>query len=150
MLYDLEPAEEITGGPWYTDTNDFDEVFVVDLLKIIHKLVDEKTYPSSSSTIQDRFYNPTYREYPTAEEIYEYIVKSKVLTDIIDKETFGVSQVHQLLEVACLNKTIAKRTDGVTYRSIYPDEDFVLGNKYYNSSEISEDQNDILGHSGFT
>jgi DNA-directed RNA polymerase III subunit RPC6 len=38
MLYDREPAKEITGGPWYTD-QEFDHAFVEDLCKAIVNFV---------------------------------------------------------------------------------------------------------------
>ena len=128
MLYNLEPADDLTGGPWYAEDNTLDEAFVNDLLEVVVLVVDKKSYPPAKKVplpngkvkYVTRFYQPTYRGYATAEDVYEYIINSKILQDDV-KETFGVSQVHQLLEVACLGGSIHKRTDGVTYRSILPD-----------------------------
>jgi DNA-directed RNA polymerase III subunit RPC6 len=39
MLYDLEPAKEVTGGPWYTDGQDFDHAFVSALGNFVTQLV---------------------------------------------------------------------------------------------------------------
>lgn len=39
MLYELEPAKEVTGGPWYTDGQDFDHAFVTALGKFVTQLV---------------------------------------------------------------------------------------------------------------
>ena len=38
MLYDTEPAKEITGGPWYTD-QEFDHAFVEELCKAVVNFV---------------------------------------------------------------------------------------------------------------
>ena len=161
MLYNLEPADDLTGGPWYTEDNTLDEAFVNALLDVVVLVVDKKSYPPPkkvtlpNGTVQlvTRFYQPTYREHATAEDVYEYIINSKILQDDV-KETFGVSQVHQLLEVACLSGSIHKRTDGVTYRSILPDE-AILDPKdmdvYYNNDEFPEEYTEaLIGHKGFT
>ena len=70
------------------------------------------------------FYQPSYRDYATAEDVYEFIIKSEVL-DASIKDIFGVSHVHKLLEVLCYNNQIQKRIDGETYRSIVPDDDLL-------------------------
>ena len=161
MLYNLEPADDLTGGPWYTEDNSLDEAFVNALLDVVIHVVDKHSYPQAKRLILPngkvqhvtRFYQPTYRGYATAEDVYEYIINSKILTDDV-KETFGVSQVHQLLEVACINKSIQKRTDGVTYRSLLPD-DMVLAQDeldiYYNEGDYQDDDEEaLIGHKGFT
>ena len=161
MLYNLEPADDLTGGPWYTEDNTLDEAFVNALLEVVVLVVDKKSYPPPKKTtlpngkvqFVTRFYQPTYRGYATAEDVYEYIINSKILQDDV-KETFGVSQVHQLLEVACLSGSIHKRTDGVTYRSVLPDEAILDPEDmdvYYNNDEFAEEDTEaLIGHKGFT
>jgi DNA-directed RNA polymerase III subunit RPC6 len=161
MLYDLEPTDDLTGGPWYTESKSLDEPFVNALLDVVLHVVDKHSYPTPKKiTLPDgkiqlitRFYEPTYRGYATAEDVYENIINSKILQDDV-KETFGVSQVHQLLEVACINKQIQKRTDGITYRSLLPDDSVLDPEEldvYYNKEEMREEDADImLGHKGYT
>eukprot|EP00638_Chattonella_subsalsa_P001039 CAMPEP_0117745418 /NCGR_PEP_ID=MMETSP0947-20121206/7344_1 /TAXON_ID=44440 /ORGANISM="Chattonella subsalsa, Strain CCMP2191" /LENGTH=292 /DNA_ID=CAMNT_0005562557 /DNA_START=23 /DNA_END=901 /DNA_ORIENTATION=+ len=38
MLFDLAPAKEITGGPWYTE-NEFDHEFVEELCKFVYQFI---------------------------------------------------------------------------------------------------------------
>ena len=161
MLYNLEPADDLTGGPWYTEDNTLDEAFVNVLLEVVVLVVDKKSYPppkkvtlpNGKAQFVTRFYQPTYRGYATADDVYEYIINSKILQDDV-KETFGVSQVHQLLEVACLSGSIHKRTDGVTYRSVLPDEAILDPDDidvYYNNDEFPEEDTEaLIGHHGFT
>jgi DNA-directed RNA polymerase III subunit RPC6 len=159
MLYNLEPADDLTGGPWYDEKQGLDEPFVNGLLDVAYRIVDKKSYPPSTK-IQtatgtqriQRFYQPIYRNYATAEDVYDYIIKSKVLHDDALKDTFGVSQVHKLLEVLCYNKQIEKRSDG-TYRSILSDEDILDSEEqeYYGDELFAKDQGDALfGHKGYT
>jgi DNA-directed RNA polymerase III subunit RPC6 len=41
MLYDVEPAKEVTGGPWYTD-QEFDHEFIEELCNFIVRYVNDK------------------------------------------------------------------------------------------------------------
>jgi DNA-directed RNA polymerase III subunit RPC6 len=160
MLYNLEPSADLTGGPWYNDQKELDVTFVNDLLGIVYRVVDKRSFPPPLKIQTDdgvkkvqTFYQPTYRGYATAEDVYEFIIKSKVLDDSI-KDTFGVSHVHKLLEVLCYNNQIQKRTDGETYRSILSDDDIVPPEQedvYYDNDMFERDQADLLlGHKGYT
>jgi DNA-directed RNA polymerase III subunit RPC6 len=98
------------------------------------------------------FYQPAYRDYATAEDVYEFIIKSEVL-DASIKDIFGVSHVHKLLEVLCYNNQIQKRTDGETYRSIVPSEELLPPEdvEYYTNEMFEPDQADaVFGHKGYT
>jgi len=161
MLYNLEPSADLTGGPWYTDDKELDVAFVSDLLNVTYRIVDKKSFPPALKVDSDSgprrvqtYYQPSYRGYATAEDVYDYIIKSKVLQDDSIKDTFGVSHVHKLLEVLCYNNQIQKRTDGVTYRSILTEEDILPSEElddYYGSEMIAKEEADALfGHKGYT
>jgi DNA-directed RNA polymerase III subunit RPC6 len=159
MLYNLEPGDDLTGGPWYTEDKVLDVAFVTALTDVVYRIVDKKSFPSNKKANSDsgndrvqRFYAPGYQGYATAEDVYEFIINSKVIHD--EEKTFGVSHVHKLLEVLCYNSQIEKRADGVTYRSILNDED-LLGpdeqDQYYNNAEFNPDEADaLLEHKGYT
>ena len=161
MLYSLEPGDDLTGGPWYSEDKGLDEGFVDSLIKVAYRFVDKKSYPPPTKvehpdgTVEklQRFYVPGYRGYATAEDVFEYIMKSNVIADEV-RETFGVSHVHKLLEVLCYKNEIQKRTDGVTYRTVRDDEEVLLaekGNKYYDEELVNvEDEDAVLGHKGYT
>jgi DNA-binding MarR family transcriptional regulator len=160
MLYDLEPADDLTGGPWYTERDGLDSVFVEDLLQVVVHIVDKRSFPNAkkatkadgTETIINRFYQPSYRGYAAAHDIYDTIISLEVLQDDV-KETFGISQVHQLLDVACIAKQIQKRTDGETYRSLLPDEEIVEPDELdvlYNYEGLAEDANSAMLQKGYT
>ena len=159
MLYNLEPSADLTGGPWYDDSKELDVPFVNSLLDIAYRFVDKRSFPpmTKKETAQgikkvSTFYQPSYRDYATAEDVYEFIIKSEVL-DASIKDIFGVSHVHKLLEVLCYNNQIQKRTDGETYRSIVPDDDLLPPEEmeYYENETFEADQADALfGHKGYT
>jgi hypothetical protein len=160
MLYNLEPADDLTGGPWYTENEGLDTVFVNDLLSVVVRVVDKRSFPSpkkvmrsdGTEIITNRFYRPSYRGYATAQDIYDFILETNILQDDV-KATFGISQVHQLLEVACIAKQIQKRTDGVTYRSLLSDEEVVEADELdvlYNYEGLPEDLNSVMLQKGYT
>lgn len=160
MLYNLEPTDDVTGGPWYTDNKELDSVFVEDLLQVVVRVVDKRSFPSAKKVprpdgteiLVNRFFQPTYRGYATAQDIYEFIIAHNILQDDV-KETFGISQVHQLLEVACITKQIQKRTDGVTYRSLLSDEEVVEADELdvlFTYEGLAEDVNNIMLQKGYT
>ncbi|CAN0509347.1 unnamed protein product, partial [Ectocarpus sp. 12 AP-2014] len=61
MLYELTPAKEITGGPWYTD-QEFDYEFVKHLSSYVLSYVKEQTLsatPNSTPKTTPTIMNPT-------------------------------------------------------------------------------------------
>jgi len=160
MLYNTEPSADLTGGPWYTDDKELDVAFVSDLLEVAYRFVDKKSFPPpakvpSGDSIRrvQTFYQPSYRGYATADDVYDYIIQSKVIQDDSIKDTFGVSHVYKLLEVLCYNNQIQKRTDG-TYRSILSEEDILRPeelDEYYDNELFEKDQAEsMFGHKGYT
>lgn len=159
MLYDLEPSGELSGGPWYDDNKDLDVAFVNGLLEVIHRYIHKRSFPTSERVETSygikrvpRFYKPDYRGYPSAEQIYDWVIEAGILDDSV-KESFGVSHVHKILEVLCYNNVIQKRRDGVTFRAILPDEELLDDDQdqYYDDELFDQEQADALfGHRGYT
>jgi hypothetical protein len=48
MLYDFEPSDKMTGGPWYTDQGDFDQDFYHATEAVILETVDHLNRPLST------------------------------------------------------------------------------------------------------
>lgn len=48
MLYDLEPSQDITGGPWYSE-NEFDIAFIEAHAQAILKYIREAVRESNST-----------------------------------------------------------------------------------------------------
>ena len=161
MLYNLEPGDDLTGGPWYSEDKGLDEPFITALLDVVQLYVDRKTYPPPAKIVRgdgsierrDRYYQPTYRGYATAEDVYEWMMNSDVITNDV-KDMFGVSHVHKLLEVLCYSNRIEKRADSVTYRTVREDADILPEEErdvYYDDEGVrEEDQDTVFGHKGYT
>jgi DNA-directed RNA polymerase III subunit RPC6 len=159
MLYDLEPSGELSGGPWYDDNKELDVAFVTGLLDVVHRYIHKHSFPPPAKVQTaegmkrlPRFYKPGYKGYPTAEQIYDWILEGKILDDSV-KDSFGISHVHKLLEVLCYQNVIAKRSDGNTYRAILSDDDVrpEEQDEYYDDELFEQDQADALfGHKGYT
>lgn len=76
MLYNLQPLVELTGGPWFTDS-ELDTEFVEGLLKIVWRFVVAKSRPQGGNPAQCS-YAASYSDYPTLEDILKFIQRSKV------------------------------------------------------------------------
>jgi len=43
MLYDLQPGQELTGGPWFNEQNEYDQTFINIICRQIRSLVEDKS-----------------------------------------------------------------------------------------------------------
>ncbi|SCW02611.1 LAFE_0F10418g1_1 [Lachancea fermentati] len=81
MLYNLQPSIEVTGGPWFTDS-ELDVEFINSLLTIVWRFVSERTYPSGFNNFngnsKEVLYAAHVNNYSTTEEILEFIINAKV------------------------------------------------------------------------
>lgn len=84
MLYHLQPSIEVTGGPWFTDS-ELDVEFINSLLTIVWRYVSECTYPGGFNNFQARqdgsaeqLYAPGVRNHCDLEEIRAFIEQAQV------------------------------------------------------------------------
>ncbi|KAK6463898.1 34-kDa subunit of RNA polymerase III (C) [Scheffersomyces coipomensis] len=82
MLYNLQPSIELTGGPWFTDS-ELDTEFIDSLLTVIWRFAASKTYPTAFQTTEDS--NPVQSSYPSnhtgfvnLDTIMEFITSNKI------------------------------------------------------------------------
>jgi len=66
MLSHLEPAVELTGGPWYTD-NELDTEFIKNLYDTILHYIREHVRPPSQACVH--CFSSSITEFPKAEKI---------------------------------------------------------------------------------
>lgn len=81
MLYHLTPSIDVTGGPWFTDS-ELDTEFIDSLLAVVWRFVASKSFPNcfsktSSSKTQETF-PATFAGYPSLNEIMEFIISSGI------------------------------------------------------------------------
>lgn len=119
MLYNLQPSIELTGGPWFTDS-ELDTEFVESLLGIVWKYVVTKSYPSpfatsTASSTGDNVHNPNavnkvqcsyaaqYENYPSLYDIQQFIQK----TGITSVE-LSIGDIKSLCDVLIFEDKIEK------------------------------------------
>lgn len=99
MLYNLQPSIDVTGGPWFTDS-ELDTEFIDSLLTVIWRFVASKTHPtafqppsSNTNIIQSSFpYNHT--GFTNIESIMEFITTNRITN--ID---LAINDVRSLCDV---------------------------------------------------
>lgn len=106
MLYDIEPAKELTGGPWYTD-QDFDHEFIDELRNYCFGLISTTDSQSVSE------------------------ITARLVEDNISKVKLTEQDVQQLVRTLELDGKVEKdEEDGeVRYRSMVPLENDGKGEK---------------------
>lgn len=113
MLYNLQPSVELTGGPWFTDS-ELDTEFVESLLSIVWRFICTKSYPNpfpgaagpSESTkfnLDQASYSNGYDGYPTLEDILKFIKKSGVTS-----VELALSDIQSLCDVLMFEDKIEK------------------------------------------
>lgn len=83
MLYNLQPSIEVTGGPWFTDS-ELDTEFIDSLLTVIWRFVASKSYPTafqppttSTNPVQASF-PANHTAFVSLDSIMEFITSNKI------------------------------------------------------------------------
>lgn len=87
ILYDVQPAEDISGGIWFSN-NDVDSVFVNKLMDIIHHFVSRKEEPFVLCKIENLVSFNALREYIVKSRISEVDISEQDLNTLIDCMVF--------------------------------------------------------------
>lgn len=99
MLYNLQPSIEVTGGPWFTDS-ELDTEFIDSLLTVIWRFVASKTYPtafqtpSSNNNIYQSSYPANHTGFVNLDTIIEFITSNNITN--ID---LAINDVRSLCDV---------------------------------------------------
>lgn len=98
MLYNLQPSIEVTGGPWFTDS-ELDTEFIDSLLTVIWRFVASKTFPNAFQTNSN--FNILQSTFPlnhvgfvNLDSIMEFITANKITN--ID---LGLNDIRSLCDV---------------------------------------------------
>ncbi|KDN53203.1 hypothetical protein K437DRAFT_271723 [Tilletiaria anomala UBC 951] len=108
MLYELTPSSDISGGPWYSDT-ELDTEFIRLLCSICEHYIISCTWPapssSSSSKPPDMVFLTSYAaaRLPTAADILQHIRRSKVINADLE-----IEHVMQILNVLIFDGKVEK------------------------------------------
>lgn len=99
MLYNLQPSIDVTGGPWFTDS-ELDTEFIDSLLTVIWRFVASKTYPtafqahSANTNIIQCTYPENHTGFINLESIMDFITKNRITN--ID---LAINDVRSLCDV---------------------------------------------------
>lgn len=106
MLYNLQPSIDVTGGPWFTDS-ELDTEFIDSLLTVVWRFISLKTFPTafqeptSNVNILQSVYPAHYSGFASLDTIMEFITANKITN--ID---LGVNDIRSLCEVLIFDDRI--------------------------------------------
>lgn len=115
QLYELTPSIEVSGGPWFTDS-ELDDEFINELLTAMMKFITSKSLPRSQKSevgVVQMSYPPGYTGYPTLNQIYLW-VKNSNLTEV----DLAEADIKSLLDVLVYDGKIERVVGGTAYKAV--------------------------------
>ncbi|KAI8460255.1 RNA polymerase Rpc34 subunit-domain-containing protein [Phakopsora pachyrhizi] len=124
MLFELQPSTELSGGPWYTDS-ELDTEFIGVLLRSIHQYLQERSYPipkSSSTSTKALLYPTSHTPYlpTTVHDILAYLKQSQIVQEGTDLST---EHIVTLLDVLLFDGSVERITVGTAKCEAQDDDD---------------------------
>ena len=98
MLIGLNPSAEITGGPWFSET-ELDVEFINELCRVILRFIVSKSF----SDPIEKLLPSSYCHYPTISQIHEFIISSGITATEL-----GFDDVRMLLNRLIFDGEIEK------------------------------------------
>jgi DNA-directed RNA polymerase III subunit RPC6 len=114
MLYELTPSIEVSGGPWFTDS-ELDHEFINELLTAMIKFITSKSLPriARAGGAASTSFPPGYTGYPTLNQIYLW-VKNSNLTEV----DLAEADIKSLLDVLVYDGKAERVVGGTAYRAV--------------------------------
>lgn len=110
MLIDLNPSTEITGGPWFSET-ELDVEFINELCRVILRFIISKSFSPDS----EKLLSASHSQYPNLSQIHEFISCSGITSTEL-----GVDDVRMLLNRLIFDGEVEKFI-GIQNRAINDD-----------------------------
>jgi len=118
MLYELTPSIEVSGGPWFTDS-ELDHEFINELLSAMSKFIASRSFPRTTAANKDSVsFGPGHTGYPTLSQIYLW-VKNSSLTEV----ELAEADIKSLLDVLMYDGKVERVVGGTAYRAVRKTED---------------------------
>lgn len=111
MLIGLNPSTEITGGPWFSET-ELDVEFINELCRVCLRFIVSLSFSSDSEKLCSSNF-----QYPTLTQVHEFVVSSGITSTEL-----GFEDVKMLLNRLIFDGEI-ERIIGTQNSSIYDDFD---------------------------
>lgn len=113
MLYNLQPSIDVTGGPWFTDS-ELDTEFIDSLLTVVWRFIASKTFPLAFQEPQANVnvflsvYPASHTEFASLDSVMDFIISNKITN--ID---LALNDVRSLCEVLIFDDKIELVKDTV-------------------------------------
>ena len=120
MLYELTPSIEVSGGPWFTDS-ELDHEFINELLTAMSKFITSKSFSRVATGNKDSgttvSFAPNHTGYPTLNQIYLW-VKNSNLTEV----DLAEADIKSLLDVLVYDGKVERVVGKTAYRAVRKEE----------------------------
>ena len=115
MLYHLQPSIEVTGGPWFTDT-ELDVEFVNLMLNVVWKYVARETFGTVDGDAPQVSRLPDLgpESYPSLDDIQAFVQGAQLSTVELEK-----SDIQGLCDVLAYDRKFEK-VDATHFRATWP------------------------------
>lgn len=146
MLYNLQPSVEVTGGPWFTDS-ELDTEFIDSLLTVVWRYIALKTYPTAfqdpapNTNVLQSVFPANHTGFAMLDSIMDFITSHKITN--ID---LAVNDIRSLCDVLVYDDKIelVKGTSDVymaTWQSVL---EAGYGRQYNDETCLNESQKDYV------
>ena len=117
MLASIEPSVEMSGGPWFTDS-EIDTEFIDNLLSVIWRYTVSLSFPSAFKAMTknplQETYSATYRGYPTVGQIHTFVAESGI-TNV----ELSIVDIRTLCEVLVYDCKLERIDNGYAYKATW-------------------------------
>lgn len=142
MLYNYLPSEEVTGGPWYTDS-ELDTEFIENIMTVVWRYISQKTYPAAFSDAQSNK-NPLQCVHPANHNGYATL---SLITDFISERKISLVELSENdIRSVCMALVYDDKIEEVkgavdTYKATWQGVlDSGFGRQYKNENLLDENQ----------
>lgn len=142
MLYNYLPSEEVTGGPWYTDS-ELDTEFIENIMTVVWRFIGQKTFPGAFLDSQSNN-NPLQCVHPANHTGYATLT---LITDFISERRISLvelsaNDIRSVCMALIYDDKIEEVKDAVdTYKATWQGVlDSGFGRQYKNENSLNEGQ----------
>lgn len=146
MLYNLQPSIDVTGGPWFTDS-ELDTEFIDSLLTVVWRFIALKSFPAAfqdptpNTNVLQSSYPATHTGFATLESIMEFLTAHKITN--ID---LAINDIRSLCEVLMYEDKVELAKDTadvykVTWQSVL---EAGYGRQYNDAGLLNQLQKDFV------
>lgn len=119
MLYHLQPSIEVTGGPWFTDT-ELDTEFVNLMLSVVWKFVARETFGAVEGQVPQLSQLPGSTNFPSLDAIHSFVDQAQLST--VELTEFDITSLCEVLIYDRKIEKVDSRHYRATWQSVLADQ----------------------------